>query len=89
MPVLRLCVHCLAPAHPPSHPATHSALHVHPPPPPPRLQEVRVPFVRPVEDEREARSALTMMAQVAWESQRPYQPQAVVPPSAPQDPANN
>ncbi|PSC71188.1 glutamyl-tRNA reductase-binding chloroplastic [Micractinium conductrix] len=52
-------------------------------------KEVRVPFVRPVEDEREARSALTMMAQVAWESQRPYQPQAVVPPSAPQDPANN
>lgn len=48
-----------------------------------------MPFVRPVEDEREARSALTMMAQVAWESQRPYQPQAVVPPSAPQDPANN
>lgn len=33
-------------------------------------QDLRVPFVRPVEDEREARSALTMMAQVAWEAQR-------------------
>lgn len=50
-------------------------------------QDIRVPFVRPVEDEREARSALTMMAQVAWEAQRPYTPQAVAPPA--QDPANN
>lgn len=33
-------------------------------------RDLRVPFVRPVEDEREARSALTMMAQVAWEAQR-------------------
>jgi hypothetical protein len=32
--------------------------------------DLRVPFVRAVEDEREARSALTMMAQVAWEAQR-------------------
>ncbi|KAL4857189.1 Glutamyl-tRNA reductase-binding protein [Chlorella vulgaris] len=45
---------------------------------PPR--DLRVPFVRPVEEEREARSALTMMAQVAWEAQRPYQPQTVPPP---------
>lgn len=37
---------------------------------PARPQDIRVPFVRPVEDEREARSALTMMAQVAWEAQR-------------------
>ena len=39
--------------------------------------DLRVPFVRAVEDEREARSALTMMSQVAWEAQRPYQPVAV------------
>jgi hypothetical protein len=32
--------------------------------------DLRVPFVRGVEDERDARSALTMMAQVAWEAQR-------------------
>lgn len=29
-------------------------------------RDLRVPFVRPVEDEREARSALTMMAQVCF-----------------------
>ncbi|PRW57427.1 FMN binding [Chlorella sorokiniana] len=50
-------------------------------------RDLRVPFVRPVEDEREARSALTMMAQVAWEAQRPYTPAAPSPPS--QDAANN
>jgi len=37
---------------------------------------LRVPFEREVEDEREARSALTMMAQVAWELERPYNPVA-------------
>lgn len=41
---------------------------------------VRVPFVRMVEDERDTRSALTMMAQVAWEEERTYSPQpAIVP----------
>lgn len=50
--------------------------------------DLRVSFVREVEDEREARSALTMMAQVAWEAQRPYSPQAApVPPR--EDAANN
>ena len=50
---------------------------------PPR--DLRVPFVREVEDEREARSAVTMMAQVAWESQRSYVPQMVPrPPPPPQ-----
>ena len=52
-------------------------------------QDLRVSFVRAVEDEREARSALTMMAQVAWESQRPYQPQTVPREAPPQDAANN
>lgn len=51
-------------------------------------RDLRVPFVRPVGNEREARSALTMMAQVAWEAQRPYQPVAV-PPAPAQDAANN
>ena len=37
---------------------------------------VRVPFAREVDDERGVQSALTMMAQVAWEIslKRPYQP---------------
>lgn len=39
---------------------------------------LRVPFARPVDDERDARSALTMMAQMAWEIERPYQPVAPV-----------
>lgn len=39
---------------------------------------VRVPFMRPVEDERDTQSALTMMAQVAWEEERPYAPQPVI-----------
>ena len=43
---------------------------------------LRVPFEREVEDEREARSALTMMAQVAWELERPYNPVAVPIPAA-------
>jgi putative heme iron utilization protein len=39
----------------------------------------RVPFLRAVEDEREVRSALTMMAQVAWEEERPgYAPQPMM-----------
>lgn len=35
---------------------------------------LRVPFPRAVHDEREARSALTMLAQVAWEHERRYAP---------------
>jgi hypothetical protein len=31
--------------------------------------EIRLPFVRRVEDERDARSSLTMMGQLAWELQ--------------------
>jgi len=35
---------------------------------------VRVPFYRPVIDERDARSVITMAAQIAWESERTYTP---------------
>ncbi|KAK2078019.1 hypothetical protein QBZ16_003887 [Prototheca wickerhamii] len=35
---------------------------------------LRIPFARPVQEGRDAKSALTMMAQEAWESQRPYNP---------------
>jgi len=35
---------------------------------------VRIAFPRPVKDERAARSALTMMGQVAWEIEKDYQP---------------
>ncbi|KAI8463347.1 MAG: glutamyl-tRNA reductase binding protein [Monoraphidium minutum] len=35
---------------------------------------VRVPFYRPVIDERDARSVITMAAQLAWESERCYVP---------------
>ena len=35
---------------------------------------IRVPFLRPVTDERDARSTLTMLAQVAWEQERSYIP---------------
>ena len=34
----------------------------------------RVPFYRPVLDERDARSVITMAAQIAWEEERPYTP---------------
>ena len=34
----------------------------------------RVSFLRPVVDERDARSSLTMMAQLAWEAERHYVP---------------
>mmetsp|Transcript_34420 Transcript_34420/g.65773 ORF Transcript_34420/g.65773 Transcript_34420/m.65773 type:complete len:335 (-) Transcript_34420:487-1491(-) len=37
-------------------------------------REVRLPFARPVIDERDARSALTMLGQLAWELERNYQP---------------
>ena len=40
-----------------------------------RAAEVRrVSFLRPVSDERDARSSLTMMAQLAWERERSYVP---------------
>ena len=35
---------------------------------------VRVPFYRPVLDERDARSVITMAAQIAWERERSYTP---------------
>eukprot|EP00890_Picochlorum_soloecismus_P003424 jgi/Picsp_1/4082/NSC_01592-R1_protein len=38
------------------------------------VETLRVPFERDVEDERDARSALTMMSQVAWEKNKPYTP---------------
>jgi hypothetical protein len=47
---------------------------------------VRVPFIRPVLDERDARSAITMAAQIAWEEERPYTP---APPTAAMTAANN
>ena len=40
------------------------------------VQTLRVEFEREIIDERDARSALTMMAQIAWESDRPYIPVA-------------
>lgn len=46
---------------------------------------VRVRFPRRVGDEREARSALTMLAQVAWERERTYVP--VMPAPAAQEAA--
>lgn len=36
---------------------------------------VRVPFYRAIIDERDARSVLTMAAQLAWEKERNYTPQ--------------
>ncbi|KAG1657366.1 hypothetical protein FOA52_015920 [Chlamydomonas sp. UWO 241] len=38
---------------------------------------VRVPFYRPVIDERDARSVITMAAQISWEAERSYQPSPV------------
>lgn len=35
------------------------------------VQIARVPFYRPVLDERDARSVITMAAQLAWEEERP------------------
>lgn len=45
---------------------------------PAKLLELRIPFEKEVADEREARSALTMMAQVAWESERKYSSQPTI-----------
>ncbi|CAI5510371.1 unnamed protein product [Closterium sp. Naga37s-1] len=44
---------------------------------PARVMDVRVSFAREVGEEREARSALTMMAQVAWERERSFGSPAV------------
>ena len=41
---------------------------------------VRVAFLRPVADERDARSSLTLMAQLAWERERSYVPVPPLPP---------
>ncbi|MCO5582730.1 hypothetical protein L7F22_036629 [Adiantum nelumboides] len=38
------------------------------------LVELRIPFSREVVDERDARSSLTMMAQISWEYERNYNP---------------
>lgn len=38
------------------------------------LEICRVPFQRPVLDERDARSVLTLLAQFAWEEERHYSP---------------
>jgi hypothetical protein len=38
---------------------------------------VRVAFLRPVTDERDARSSLTLMAQLAWERERSYVPVSI------------
>eukprot|EP00249_Psilotum_nudum_P026974 c34148_g1_i1 orf=2-1051(+) len=38
------------------------------------ILEIRIPFSREVTDERDARSTLTMMAQIAWEYERNYTP---------------
>ena len=38
------------------------------------LETIRVAFDREVIDERDARSALTMIAQVSWEKDKPYNP---------------
>lgn len=39
---------------------------------------VRVPFYRAVLDERDARSVITMAAQIAWEADRPYNPSVML-----------
>ncbi|KAH8938473.1 hypothetical protein BDL97_16G085000 [Sphagnum fallax] len=41
---------------------------------PQNILEIRIPFPREVTDERDARSTLTIMAQIAWERERNYSP---------------
>lgn len=43
---------------------------------------VRVPFYRPVLDERDARSVLTMASHINWEAERQYTPPPVASPAA-------
>lgn len=45
---------------------------------PQNILEIRVPFTREVADERDARSSLTIMAQVAWKQERSFTPSEVV-----------
>jgi hypothetical protein len=40
---------------------------------------LRINFSHEAIDERDAKSCLTMMAQEAWEKERPYNPKPVVP----------
>eukprot|EP00898_Chlorokybus_atmophyticus_P006926 jgi/Chlat1/7234/Chrsp58S06889 len=42
------------------------------------VSDVRIRFPREVSDERDARSTLTMMAQLAWEKERKYPPHPVI-----------
>ncbi|KAL3701672.1 hypothetical protein R1sor_019694 [Riccia sorocarpa] len=42
-----------------------------------QMLEIRIPFMREVADERDARSSLTMMAQIAWERERSLNPPGV------------
>lgn len=44
-----------------------------------QIHELRVPFSRAVIDERDCRSALTMMAQLAWETEKNYIPPPIEP----------
>lgn len=44
---------------------------------PQQLREVRIPFEREVRDDRDARSAIMMMAQTVWERERKYIPPVV------------
>ncbi|KAL2649929.1 hypothetical protein R1flu_018057 [Riccia fluitans] len=41
------------------------------------MLEIRIPFTREVADERDARSSLTIMAQIAWERERSLNPPGV------------
>lgn len=45
---------------------------------PQNILEIRIPFTREVTDERDARSSLTIMAQIAWEQERSVTPSEVV-----------
>ncbi|KAG0582804.1 hypothetical protein KC19_3G087400 [Ceratodon purpureus] len=45
---------------------------------PQNILEIRIPFTREVADERDARSSLTIMAQIAWEQERSITPSEIV-----------
>lgn len=45
---------------------------------PVEVREVRIPFLREVKDDRDARAAITLMAQLSWERERQYVPPAIV-----------
>ena len=44
---------------------------------PVEVREVRIPFLREVKDDRDARAAITLMAQLSWERERQYVPPAM------------